>query len=70
MRGIADRLVRLLADVAAFFWFRSVEVSAIERVPPPWLATTNSGPRGGFVDPALLTSVLPRAPRYLAMASL
>ena len=70
MRGIADRLVRLLADVAAFFWFRSVEVSAIERVPPrgPLLVVANHG--GGFVDPALLTSVFPRAPRYLAMASL
>ena len=70
MRGIADRLVRLLADVAAFCWFRSVEVSAIERVPPrgPLLVVANHG--GGFVDPALLTSVLPRAPRYLAMASL
>lgn len=70
MRAIADRLVRALADVAAFFWFRSVEVSAIERVPPrgPLLVVANHG--GGFVDPALLTSVLPRAPRYLAMASL
>ena len=25
---------------------------------------------GGFVDPGVLTSVLPRAPRFLAMASL
>ena len=70
MRAIADRLVRALADVAAFFWFRSVEVSAIERVPSrgPLLVVANHG--GGFVDPALLTSVLPRAPRYLAVASL
>jgi 1-acyl-sn-glycerol-3-phosphate acyltransferase len=70
MRRIADRLVRALADIAAFFWFRSVEVSAIERMPSagPVLVVANHG--GGFVDPALLTSVLPRAPRYLAMASL
>jgi 1-acyl-sn-glycerol-3-phosphate acyltransferase len=70
MRRIAYRLVRVLADVAAFFWFRSVEVSAIDRVPAhgPVLVVANHG--GGFVDPALLTSVLPRMPRYLAMASL
>jgi glycerol-3-phosphate O-acyltransferase/dihydroxyacetone phosphate acyltransferase len=70
MRRIADRLVRAVADVAAFFWFRSVEVSAIERMPSlgPVVVVANHG--GGFVDPALLTSVLPRSPRYLAMASL
>ena len=70
MRRVADRLVRVIADVAAFFWFRSVEVSALERMPAhgPVLVVANHG--GGFVDPALLTSVLPRMPRYLAMASL
>ena len=70
MRSLADRFVRWIADIAAFFWFRSVEVSARERFPGrgPVLVVANHG--GGFVDPALLTSVLPRMPRYLATASL
>lgn len=70
MRRTADLLVHALADVAAFFWFRSVEVAAVERMPlhGPVLVVANHG--GGFVDPALLTSALPRPPRYLAMASL
>lgn len=70
MRRLADRLVRAIADVAAFLWFRGVEVSARERFPDrgPVLVVANHG--GGFVDPALLTSVLPRMPRYLATSSL
>ncbi len=70
MRGPRDRFVSVVADLAAFGWFRSVETDGMDRVPEqgPVLVIANHG--GGFVDPALLASVLPRAPRFLAMATL
>jgi glycerol-3-phosphate O-acyltransferase/dihydroxyacetone phosphate acyltransferase len=70
MRGPRDRFVSVVADMAAFGWFRSVETVGLERFPQrgPVVVIANHG--GGFVDPALLASVLPRAPRFLAMATL
>jgi glycerol-3-phosphate O-acyltransferase / dihydroxyacetone phosphate acyltransferase len=70
VRALADRVVRLIARAATLGWFRSVEASGLERVPAsgPCLIVVNHP--GGFVDPALLASVLPRPPRFLAMASL
>jgi len=62
--------VRSIARFAAFGWFRSVEVSGLERVPGrgPLLIVANHD--GGFVDPVLLAAISPRFPRFLAMASL
>jgi 1-acyl-sn-glycerol-3-phosphate acyltransferase len=70
MRRAADRLLRLIARLATVGWFRSVEVVGIHLIEPdhPTLVVANHA--GGFVDPALLTAVLPRAPRFLAMARL
>jgi glycerol-3-phosphate O-acyltransferase / dihydroxyacetone phosphate acyltransferase len=70
MRGPMDRFVGLVADAAAFGWFRGVEVAGLARFPldGPVLVIANHG--GGFVDPALLASVLPRTPRFLAVATL
>lgn len=70
MRHVLDRLVGWIADVTAFGWFRSVEVAGRDRFPRegPVVVVANHG--GGFVDPALLASVLPRLPRFLATASL
>ena len=70
MRHLLDRLLGWIADVAAFGWFRSVEVAGRDRFPHagPVVVVANHG--GGFVDPALLASVLPRLPRFLATASL
>jgi len=70
VRALADRVVRLIARTATLGWFRSVEASGLERIPGtgPCLIVANHS--GGFVDPALLASVMPRTPRFLAMASL
>ena len=70
MRQLLDRLLGWIADIAAFGWFRSVEVTGRDRFPRegPVVVVANHG--GGFVDPALLASVLPRLPRFLATASL
>jgi glycerol-3-phosphate O-acyltransferase / dihydroxyacetone phosphate acyltransferase len=70
MRGPLDRFVGVVADAAAFGWFRGVEVAGLARCPEegPVLVVANHG--GGFVDPALLASVLPRTPRFLATATL
>jgi 1-acyl-sn-glycerol-3-phosphate acyltransferase len=70
VRRLADRVVRLIARAATLGWFRSVEASGLERIPRsgPCLIVANHP--GGFVDPALLASVMPRTPRFLAMASL
>ncbi len=67
---LLDRLLGWIADIAAFGWFRSVEVAGRDRFPRegPVVVVANHG--GGFVDPALLASVLPRLPRFLATASL
>ena len=70
MRVVADRIVRLIARLTSVGWFRSVEVSGLERVvwSGPILLVANH--HGGFLDPALLAAVLPRMPRFLAMARL
>lgn len=70
MRRLMDRLVGAIADLATFGWFRSVEVTGLDRFPRhgPVLVVASHG--GGFVDPALLARVLPRLPRFLATASL
>lgn len=70
MRGFADRTLRAIAQLATLGWFRAVEVAGRDRVDwrGPVLVVANHS--GGFVDPALLTAVLPRVPRFLAMASL
>lgn len=70
MRRSADRLTRLIADAAALGWFRSVEVSGLDRVGWDRPVLVVASHQGGFVDPALLASVLPRLPRFLAMATL
>jgi 1-acyl-sn-glycerol-3-phosphate acyltransferase len=70
VRALADRIVKLIARLTAVGWFRSVEVSGLERLDRrgPVLIVANH--QGGFVDPALLAAVLPRMPRFLAMARL
>ena len=70
VRALADRVVRLIARAATLGWFRSVEATGLERIPGsgPCLIVANHP--GGFVDPALLASVMPRTPMFLAMASL
>ena len=65
-----DMVMRSIARLAALGWFRSVETGGVERVPlrGPTLVVANHD--GGFVDPVLLASTLPRFPRFLAMAGL
>ena len=70
MRRLADRLTRWIADAAALGWFRSVEVSGLDRAVADRPVLVVASHQGGFVDPALLASVLPRLPRFLAMATL
>lgn len=68
--SLRGRLVRQIARLATFGWFRSVERSGLERIDRdrPLLVIANHD--GGFVDPALLSAVFPRFPRFLAMATL
>ncbi|HEY6566083.1 MAG TPA: 1-acyl-sn-glycerol-3-phosphate acyltransferase [Actinomycetota bacterium] len=68
--SLRGRLVRQIAHLATLGWFRSVERSGLERIDRhrPLLVIANHD--GGFVDPALLSAVLPRFPRFLAMATL
>jgi glycerol-3-phosphate O-acyltransferase/dihydroxyacetone phosphate acyltransferase len=70
MRRLADRALHLVARIATIGWFRSVEVVGVHLIEPdhPTLIVANHP--GGFIDPALLTAILPRAPRFLAMAAL
>jgi glycerol-3-phosphate O-acyltransferase/dihydroxyacetone phosphate acyltransferase len=70
MRGVADRLVRLIARAATFGWFRAVEVTGLERIPRTGPVLLVANHHGGFVDPALLVATVPRPVRFLAMASL
>lgn len=65
-----DLLMRSIARLAALGWFRSIETSGLERVPSrgPVLVVANHD--GGFVDSVLLAAMLPRFPRFLAMATL
>ncbi len=70
MRGVADRLVRLIARAATFGWFRAVEVTGLERIPRTGPVLIVANHHGGFVDPALLVATIPRPVRFLAMASL
>jgi glycerol-3-phosphate O-acyltransferase / dihydroxyacetone phosphate acyltransferase len=70
MRGVADRLVRLIAKAATFGWFRAVEVTGLERIPRTGPVLLVANHHGGFVDPALLVATVPRPVRFLAMASL
>ncbi len=68
--SLRGRLVQLIARVATFGWFRSVERSGLATLDSdgPQLVIANHD--GGFVDPALLAASLPRCPRFLAMATL
>lgn len=70
MRGVADRLVRLIARAATSGWFRTVEVTGLERIPRTGPVLLVANHHGGFVDPALLVATVPRPVRFLAMASL
>lgn len=70
MRRTADRALHVIARLATLGWFRAVEavgVHLVERDHPTLVVANHAG---GFVDPALLTAVLPRVPRFLAMARL
>lgn len=70
MRALADRIVRLIARLMTVGWFRSVEVSGVERLDRRGPIVIVANHHGGFVDPALLAAILPRMPRFLTMASL
>ena len=70
MRGVADRLVRMIARAATLGWFRAVEVTGLERIPRTGPVLLVANHHGGFVDPALLVATVPRPVRFLAMASL
>ncbi|HEX6844301.1 MAG TPA: 1-acyl-sn-glycerol-3-phosphate acyltransferase [Actinomycetota bacterium] len=69
MRGLADRVAKTIARLGVLGWFRGVEVRGIERLGEGPAVVVANHP-GGFVDPTLLTAVLPRIPRFLAMARL
>lgn len=68
--SVRGRLVRQVARLATFGWFRSVARSGLQVVEDrrPLLVIANHD--GGFVDPALLAATFPRYPRFLAMATL
>jgi glycerol-3-phosphate O-acyltransferase/dihydroxyacetone phosphate acyltransferase len=70
MRRPAHRLVRLIARAATLGWFRTVEVTGLERIPRTGPVLLVANHHGGFVDPALLIATVPRPVRFLAMASL
>jgi 1-acyl-sn-glycerol-3-phosphate acyltransferase len=69
-RRATDRLLGLAAVLLARAFFRSIEVVGREhlRRDRPTLIVANHG--NGFVDPAVVTAVLGRLPRFLAKASL
>ncbi|WP_370326483.1 1-acyl-sn-glycerol-3-phosphate acyltransferase [Euzebya sp.] len=64
------RLLPLLARLVALFLYRRLEVAGRQHVPAgrPVLIVANHA--GGFLDPLLLAAALPRAPRFLAKATL
>ena len=68
--SLRGRMVRQIARLATFGWFRTVDRSGLEDIDEdrPILVIANHG--GGFVDPALLVAAFPRYPRALAMATL
>jgi 1-acyl-sn-glycerol-3-phosphate acyltransferase len=70
IRRALDAIVRTVARLAVRLGVRSVEVRHRERFPSgvPVLVVANHF--NGFVDPVLLTDVLPRPPRFLAKATL
>ncbi len=70
MRRTVDRLIRLIAKVAVFGWFRSLEVEGMERFPRTGPVVIVAPHFNGFVDPALLAATLPRMPRFLGMSPL
>ena len=70
MRRLADRLVRWIARAATAGWFRSVDVTGLERIPRSGPVLLVASHHGGFVDPALLIAVIPRPVRFLAMGTL
>jgi glycerol-3-phosphate O-acyltransferase / dihydroxyacetone phosphate acyltransferase len=70
-RRILDRLLYAIAWFASEGFFRDIEVTGDERVPPkgtPCLVVANHF--NGFVDPLLVIRGLGRVPRFLAKATL
>lgn len=70
MRGVADLVMRGLADVLITTFFRSVEVENVEALPARAPTVMVAIHRNGLVDGLLLMAALPRYPRFLGKSTL
>ncbi|HWC66700.1 MAG TPA: 1-acyl-sn-glycerol-3-phosphate acyltransferase [Acidimicrobiales bacterium] len=70
IRRLFDAILHGIARLAVRLSVRSVEVQHRERFPTGVPVLVVSNHFNGFVDPVLLTTVLPRTPRFLAKSTL
>jgi 1-acyl-sn-glycerol-3-phosphate acyltransferase len=63
-------MMRALARLVLRIWFREVEVSGAERIPPDRPLVLVANHVNGLIDPLMLMAPLPVQPRFLAKSTL